>query len=704
MRIKGFLLAIASFSILILFLFAQAAPAALKSFHVMPMPSSITPGNGQLPIDESFKACLTGYADTQLPSSVARFLQRLQNKTGIPLDLTPSLDTKQAILEIQCKGPGEQVQSVAADESYTLEVNSHDAKLIAASPIGVFRGLETFLQLVDLDNHSFYVPALRIEDHPRFRWRGLLVDVSRHWEPIEVIKRTLDAMAAVKMNLFHWHLSDDQGFRVESRIFPKLHQKGSDGKYYRQSEIREVVAYARARGIRVVPEFDMPGHTTAWLVAYPELAGAPGPYQIERSWGVFDPCMDPTKKSLYSFLDLFIGEMVALFPDEYFHIGGDEVNGKQWDSSARIREFKKREGMKNNRDLQAYFNRQLLKILKKHGKKMIGWDEILHPELPKDIAIQSWRGQKSLAEGARLGYNGILSYSYYLDHMKPASFHYGIDPLGAEAADLTEKEKMHILGGEVCMWAEFVNPENIESRIWPRTAAIAERLWSPASSEQVDDLYYRLEYISRELDSYGSMHRRNPFQMLERMAGCQDISPLKQLSDLLKATGLGVRQRARKYYSYTPMNRLADSVMPESEIARQFDILVDNALYGTNGISESSLSEIQKRLSLWNENDSKLKPIIEKSYLLGEAGSLSALLADLCKTGLESLEYIKLRQKAPESWQKEALALLDRTDKPQAEVLIAVAPSIRKLIEVAAAGMVMHVDRIMLEPTSGSKR
>ena len=180
------------------------------------------------------------------------------------------------------------------------------------------------------------MPAISIDDSPRFPWRGLMIDVSRHFIPLDVLKRNLDGMAAVKLNVFHWHLSDNQGFRVESKKFPKLHELGSDGLYYTQDEVRDLIAYARERGIRVVPEFDMPGHSTAWFVGYPELASGPGPYEIERKWGVFDPAMDPTREETYKFLDEFIGEMARLFPDQFFHIGGDEVNGKQWDANPKI--------------------------------------------------------------------------------------------------------------------------------------------------------------------------------------------------------------------------------------------------------------------------------------------------------------------------------------------------------------------------------
>jgi len=349
--------------------------------------------------------------------------------------------------------------------------------------------------------------------------------------------------------------------------------------------------------------------------------------------------------------------------------------------------------MKNNRDLQAYFNRQLLKILKKHGKKMIGWDEILHPDLPKDIAVQSWRGQASLAEGARQGYKGILSYGYYLDHMRPASFHYQMDPLGKEAADLTEQQQAYILGGEACMWAEFVNPDNIESRIWPRAAAIAERLWSPASAQNIQDMYGRLQHMDRELAAFGSMHQNNYIQMLQRMAGSFNVSQLKSFADLLKATSLSVRQRTSKYYSYTPMNRLADTVMPESFTALNLERLVDIALFreplptanqiASQSESDGILRQIRERLTVWRDQNSGFNSIIHQSFLLEEAAPLRQLIYDLCKEGLQALYYIESKQTPAEDWLKETAALFDRADKPQAEVLVAITPLIRKLVEAA---------------------
>ncbi|MEJ2246899.1 MAG: beta-N-acetylhexosaminidase, partial [Acidobacteriota bacterium] len=355
-----------------------------NGLNILPIPDSLTMGTGKMTIDNDFDVVLESRNNTIIEEAITRFLERLQKSTGIPLTSKAATNPEYAEFEIHCMGNDDKVQSVRTDESYTLEITEERARLSASSTIGVLRGLETFLQLIDIDGQSFFIPSVKIEDRPRFNWRGLLIDVSRHFEPVEIIKRNLDAMAAVKMNVLHWHLSDDQGFRVESKAFPRLHQFGSDGKYYSQSEVHEILAYARNRGIRIVPEFDMPGHSTSWLVSHPELAAAPGPYKIERQWGVFEPCMDPSKEEVYQFLDAFIGEMAALFPDEYFHIGGDEVKATQWNSSERIRDFKKRYNLSGNRDLQVYFNQRVQEILTKYGKKMIGWDEILHPDLPKN--------------------------------------------------------------------------------------------------------------------------------------------------------------------------------------------------------------------------------------------------------------------------------------------------------------------------------
>ena len=323
---------------------AQSPP---PPWMLMPMPAELQPGSGQLVLDPSFSVTTTGYTDARLQRAVNRFLNQLRFETGmLPLDMN-QVRGPAATLVIRTGHASQEVQRLGEDESYILEITSSGASLRAPNPLGILHGLETFLQLVENVPSGFVVPAVSIEDQPRFPWRGLMIDVSRHFIPMEVLKRNLDGMAAVKINVFHWHLSDNQGFRIESKKFPKLQKMGSDGLYYTQEEARELVAYAADRGIRVVPEFDMPGHATSWFVGYPELASGKGPYAIERKWGVFDPAMNPTEERTYKFLDEFIGEMAHLFPDRYFHIGGDEVNGVEWSANPAIRAFMRAHGIKN---------------------------------------------------------------------------------------------------------------------------------------------------------------------------------------------------------------------------------------------------------------------------------------------------------------------------------------------------------------------
>jgi hexosaminidase len=545
------------------------------------------------------------------------------------------------------------------DESYTLEVDSQQARLSAPNPLGVLRGLETFLQLVVHDPQGFAAAAASIKDRPRFPWRGLLIDTARHWMPMEVLKRNIDAMAAVKLNVLHWHITDDQGFRIESKKFPKLHQMGSDGLYFTQTEVRELIDYARDRGVRVVPEFDMPGHTTSWVVGHPELASMPGPYQIERKWGKFDPTLDPSRESTYQFLDSFIGEMARLFDDEYFHIGGDEVNGKQWTASEPIQAFMRRNNLKDNHQLHRHFNRRLQSIVKKHGKRMIGWDEILDPDLPKDIVIHSWRGQKSLAEAVRQGYSGLLSAGYYLDHISPAGFHYLVDPIDETAAGLNDEQRSRILGGEACMWAEFATHMNIDSRMWPRAAAIAERLWSPQEVRDVASMYRRLWAVSRWLETTGVTHRSSYRVMLERLVGDDPVEPLRVLADVVEPVRFYRRGHSREYTQSTPLNRLVDAARPESEVALRFQ----------SAVALMDWETVRRMLTEWRDNDARLRPVLERRGELREIAPLSANLKRVAEIGLAALDG-----KAPHK------AELEEAKKPVAELLLMVVPGVEQLL------------------------
>ena len=655
-----------------------------RLLNLMPMPANVQMKTGQLLVDPSFSVGIDGHSDVQLQHAVELFLENLRRQTGMPpLDMRVT-DAARAKLVVHCDHAGKAVQELGEDESYSLAISPAGAKLDAATPLGIMRGLQTFLQLVQTTSEGFAAPAIAIQDKPRFPWRGLMIDVGRHFIPLDVLKRDLDGMAAVKLNVFHWHLSENQGFRIESKKFPKLQEMGSDGLYYTQDEVRDLIAYARDRGIRVVPEFDMPGHSTSWFVGYPELASGPGPYQIERRWGIFDPAIDPTQERTYKFLDAFIGEMAQLFPDHYFHIGGDEVNGKQWDANPSIQAFMRSHGLKTNQDLQAYFNTRVQKIVSKHGKTMVGWDEILRPDLPKDIVVQSWRGQDSLAAAAKQGYRGLLSFGYYIDLNWPASRHYEVDPIAGAAANLSLDEKQRILGGEACMWSEYVSPENVDSRIWPRTAAIAERLWSPQDVTDVNSMYQRLDYVSRWLDWLGLTHNSSYGPMLRRIAGSDDISALRAFTDVVEPVKDYDREELAvvEATSLSPLNRVIDAARPESATAKRFADLVDALIAGR--ASAEDKQEARTWLTRWRDNQSNLQRLEGQSFLLQEIVPISQNLSAVAATGLQALDYIDRGQRTPAAWATQQFALLQQAQKPKAQLLLMVAPSVQKLVEASS--------------------
>ena len=667
---------------------APQSPPAPSPINLMPLPVKVMPAAGRLMVMQTFSVAIAGYNEPRLEHAAQRFLRDLGRQTGYFLSERLG-DAAHATLAIRADHGSEPVQDLAEDESYVLEVTSAGAKLTAANPLGVMHGLQTFLQLVEVVPDGYAAPAIHIEDTPRFPWRGLSLDVSRHFISMPVLQRNVDALAAVKMNVLHLHLSDDQGFRLQSREFPQLQDLGSDGMYYSQAEMRELIAYASDRGIRIVPEFDMPGHSTAWFVGYPELSSGPGPYQIERRWGIFDPAMDPTRESTYKLLDKFIAEMASIFPDRYFHIGGDEVNGKQWDANAKIHEFMRAHNLKSNQELQQYFTVRVEKIVSKHHKSMVGWDEILTPGMPKDVVIQSWRGQESLAEAAKQGYRGILSSGYYLDAIQPAAQHYLVDPLSGPGAMLTPAQQKLILGGEACMWEEFASDESVESRIWPRAAAVAERLWSPQQVQDVNSMYRRMAAVSAQLEQLGLTHRSVSVKMLARLAGTDDIAALEVLARTAQPAGVSIREtEAEKaggiQTSDVPLNRMVDAISPESEEARKFSAAVDQFV-ASKFQDRAAESYLRGKLTQWRDNDSALQPLLQNSFLLKEVAPVSQNLALLGAAGLQALDYIDARKAAPGEWRAQQVAMIQQAAKPTADLVLAVAPAVQKLVEGSAA-------------------
>ena len=610
----------------------------------MPLPAKIETRPGALTIDSNFSVRASAWNDDRLKAAMARLTTRIARETGLPI--APSAEHPTLIVECHEAGPA--IPTLSEDETYQLDVTPEQGTLRAQTVTGALRGLATFAQLVTPGREDFEISAVHIEDRPRFPWRGLMLDVSRHWMPLEIVKRNLEGMAAVKLNVFHWHLSDDQGFRVECKRYPRLHELGSDGHFYTQEQVRDVIRFAADRGIRVIPEFDMPGHMTAWFVGYPELAAAKGPYSIERRWGIFEPTIDPTRPETYQFLEGFLAEMAALFPDPFFHIGGDEVKDTQWKQSPSIQAYMRQHGIATSQDLQASFNLKVQKILTEHGKTMIGWDEILHDGLAAGAVIQSWRGPASLADAARKGFRGVLSFGYYLDHLNPASFHYANDPPDSEFT----------LGGEACMWVEYASPETVDSRIWPRMGAIAERLWSPRDVRDVASMYTRLAKLNRELDWIGLQHRRN---RIERLTGNAPAAALDLLASVSEPTGIDVRQEARHYTSAVPLNRFVDSIPPESETVRDL-------------IAKMDLDALRRAFAEWSA------ATFDATRFPAELSGLSQNLAVTGSIGLETLKYIDSGKRPSPAWIEEQKKTLDRIEQPQAEVVLAAVRPVRLLL------------------------
>ncbi|HEX8250883.1 MAG TPA: family 20 glycosylhydrolase [Pyrinomonadaceae bacterium] len=657
--------------------------------NLMPVPLSVNWKTGRLPVTKAFTVAVKGQTDERLKKYIFRVMRRLEGRTILELSRELSNDAATANLLIETQSTGNAIPKLGDDESYNLEISENQAKLTAPTTVGAMRGLETFLQLLEGDKNGFYFPAVSISDRPRFPWRGLMIDSARHFQPMEVLKRNLDAMAAVKLNVLHWHLTEDQGFRVESKTMPELHTLGSDGLFYTQNEIREIINYAAERGIRVMPEFDMPGHATAWLVSHPEIGSAPGPYKIERRPGIFDPTLDPTNEKTYKLLKVFFKEMSALFPDAYMHIGGDENEGKQWNANPQIQAFMKEKGIKDNHALQTYFNKRLLKFLQDNGKIMMGWDEIFQPDLPKNVVIHSWRGQKALAEAARQGYQGVLSNGYYIDLVFPASQHYAVDPLPADTT-LTAEEQKRVLGGEATMWSEWVSPETIDSRIWSRTAAIAERFWSPREINDVDDMYRRLAVIDFQLEELGLTHRKNQLMLLRRLARKQDVAALQTLVSVIEPVKEYRRYRQRPQTMLSPLTGLIDAAQPDAPGARAFNKAVDEMLAGKN--ARENAAKIRSMINIWRAAEADLQKIFDDSPALAEAGQLALDFRDLNQIALEALDSLEKKSTPNAEWRTARLKRLDEIAKPKAALENVAVAGVKKLIGAAAVSNTASVN------------
>ena len=714
------------YSYLFIAFFLLSIVGKAQQTDLMPVPASVVINKNNFRLSPNFSIAITGKADDRLYKEASRFFQRLSERTGLffkTWNVTKENVNPLASLQIHANKKG--IVQINMEESYELVVDEAKISLKSETDIGAIRGLETLLQLISADQNGFYFKGVTIKDSPRFAWRGLLISQPYHFMPMDVVKRTLDAMAMVKMNVLHLYISDDQGYTIESKVFPKLHQQASGGNYFTQVQIAEIIQFADQRGIRIVPEIDLPGHSTAILTAFPELASIPRAYQLQDHWGVFDPTVDPTKEKNYIFLDTLLTEVASLFPDHYFHIGGDENTGRDWVKSIPIQAFMKEKGLNSTVSLQNYFNRHIQQILKRSGKTVVGWDEILmkkmedstakahfekgefdqliEQEVPKDIVVQSWRGMEALLSSAKNGYKSILSKGYYIDLVQPTSYHYLNDPIpfrnkviipDSEAnlnrfeseiikkiqngqKILTSKEEELIIGGEATMWTEHVSAETFDSRVWPRSAAIAERLWSPATVRDVDDMYRRLDIISLQLEWVGSTHLKNKEMMLRRIAGVENIQALENVVDFIEPLKGYKRNAANNFTKYSPYSLLVDIAVPDPSPLRAFNKLVDSLTQQRTAIQIKSL---YRQLNFWKSNHQLVQAMAINKPLLTTLVKHSAALNTISNYTIEFLEMKERHQNPSQQWMKQYVQILNESMKPSGYCELLIGESLKKLI------------------------
>ena len=437
--------------------------------------------------------------------------------------------------------------SIKNKEGYNLTVASKGVTIRAKTAVGLFYAVQTIRQMLPVEvEKTAIVPGLQlslqacqIADQPRFAYRGMHLDVGRHLFPVASIKRYIDMLALHKMNTFHWHLTEDQGWRIEIKKYPRLTQIGAfrnetviglqkkvnntfDGKryggFYTQDEVREIVKYAGSKFITIIPEIEMPGHAIAALASYPELSCTGGPFEVRKLWGVEDDVFCAGNDQVFFFLQDVLTEVMDLFPSKYIHIGGDECPKKRWEKCPKCQKRMKDEGLKNEMELQSYFIRRIEKFVRSKGRNIIGWDEILEGGLAPGATVMSWRGEQGGIDAAKSGHDVIMTpgkYTYFcyyqcenrddqplaLGGYVPLEIVYGYNPVPKE---LIVEEQKHILGLQGCLWTEIIpTPEILEYMAYPRTFAIAETGWTPQNQKNFENFVERLKVLDKRYDAIG---------------------------------------------------------------------------------------------------------------------------------------------------------------------------------------------------------
>ena len=602
--------------------------------ETMPWPRRIEAGNGRLPLTSDGWR-FVGTTTPRLRRAAGRLRDQAAGIAGTSDRGCP--------VAVSCT-PSAEFPALDDDEGYRLTIAPRGVEVEAAAEWGVLRAFATLVQLVQGGAQGPSLPCLTIDDAPRFPWRGLMIDTARHFIRLETLMDTLDAMALFKLNVLHLHLSDDQAFRFRSRAHPEL----ADPKAaYDADELRALVRAAGDRGIRVVPELDVPGHVASWLAVHPEWGmGAPVAAPATR-FGVHPCCLNPEDPAAMRAVRTLFGELAEVFPDRFVHFGGDEVHLPDADPTT----------------VQAPFNAQLLPALRNLDKTPIAWDEVMHPELPRDVVIQSWRGGAARDRAIAAGFDTVHSAPYYLDLFYPADVHYVADPERGPDPDLASDPRLahvgpsiealqrfwgsqpptandeagpgRVLGGEACMWAELVTDALLPLRVWSRLPAIAERFWSDAGVRDVDDMYRRLAASHAVLARVGVADLDAvTAQGLERLglssADRAELAPLVAMLEPVKwyarllgpvalaqrAAGTAEDVASRPYDTATELNRVVDLLPPESLAARDL-------------AAERDVRRLREVAAGWRRQHACVLRLAPSNPAIAELGTVSAALEHL---------------------------------------------------------------------------
>ena len=522
---------------------ASGMTAATADYNVVPLPREISLQKGAPFVLSSATtlAVAQGDADGLMAHNQAFLRQYIAEATGIRVAETADTRHASIVLSIDSK-------NIANPEGYVMRITAKRISIAGGSAAGVFYAIQTLRKSLPIESaeeksaqeHSVDLPAAVITDEPRFAWRGMLLDCGRYFYPVEFVKRFIDLIAMHNMNVFHWHLSEDQGWRIEIKRYPRLTEIGStrretvighssigDGKphggYYTQEQAREIVEYARQRHITVVPEIDMPGHTLSALASYPQLGCTGGPYEVSWRWGVFPDVLCLGNEDTYTFCQNVLAEIMDIFPSAYIHIGGDEAPHKRWAACRKCQSLMKREHL-TPKNVQGYFTNRMEKFVNSHGRRIIGWDEILNGEINKTAVIQSWRGAETGQRAAEAGHDVIMSPTShcYLDYQQTEDTRhepslirsrtitvekaYSFDP----TANLSETAAKHILGVQGNVWGEFIPYSNLaEYQSLPRMAALAEVQWTSGQEKNFQAFLPRLTRLTSLYDLHHYIYAKH---------------------------------------------------------------------------------------------------------------------------------------------------------------------------------------------------